>query len=198
MSSSKGEEEDRKIIDKLYETVVKTNEYKILRHVLNLLVENVESSESAKGFLRLYAPSLQNRLERSKKLLYFFREDSKLQNGELVTLRKAFVYLGLFETSLTNVVDLILMFFIAIHHDLYDFWARRYAKSPDDLDRISLSQKLVFLNHHNLQVFSENINRTLRNKVAHMDFEIEPDGKILVKNQRYDLEDEIHRLMAFL
>jgi len=31
-----------------------------------------------------------------------------------------------------------------------------------------------------------------------MDFEIEPDGKILVKNQRYDLEDEIYRLMGFL
>lgn len=198
MSLDSEENEDRKFIDRLYKTVGKMEETKNITVILSSLVRDVESSEKAKNFLKLHAPSLQNRFEKSKKLMVFFREDSKLHNGELVTLRKAFVYLGLFETSLTNVVDMILMLFVAVHHDFYVPWKRMYATSLKHLDHASLSEKLDFLNNHNLQFFSERINRKLRNKIAHMEFEIEPDGKILVGDQRYDLEHEIYGLMVFL
>jgi len=152
MVSGSEEEKDREILDSLYKTMTQTDEYRALMHVLGMLVENVRSSDVAKDQLTIHAPDLKRRLEKSKRLMYLFKEDSKLQNGEVVTLRKAFVFLGLFETSLTNVVDLILMFFIAIHHDLYNFFAREYAKTLDHLDKISLYEKLLFLNHHGLHI----------------------------------------------
>lgn len=192
------EDEDRRLIDRLYETAGKTEECKKITSILTPLVQNVESSDTAKGFLKLYAPILENRFRKSRELMPFFREDSKLRNGEFVTFRKAFVYLGLFETSLTNNIDLILMLFGATHHDFYVPWKRMYATSLEHLDHASLSEKLDFLNRHDLQLFSQNINRKLRNKIAHMEFEIKPDGKISVGNQTFDLEMEIARLMTFL
>jgi hypothetical protein len=162
------------------------------------LLAKVELSQKSKEFIKPNASNLQNRFEKNAVRGYRFKELSKLHDGELVTLLKAYVFLGLFETTVTNLVDLIIMFFIADGHDFYVYNKRAYAHSLDDLDEASLGEKLIFLNRHGLQVFSQNINKELRNKVAHMDFDIEPDGKISIENQRYDLDNEIYKLMGFL
>lgn len=189
----KEENEDRKKIDRVYEAVRKSKEYGNIKRVLKPLVQNIKSSDVAKEFLRHYAPKLKNRLRKSKERILLFKEDAKSQDP----LRKAIVYLALFETTVTNVVDLVLMLFIAVHHDFYAYWTRKYAKSLDDLDDASLREKLIFLNSHSLQVFSRNINRNLRNKIAHMDFDIDADGRISIGNQKIDLEKEIEHLMVF-
>ena len=128
-----------------------------------------------------------------------FREDSKTSGTDETTiLRKAFLYLALFETSTTNLIDLVLMILIANGHDFYVYRNRKYAKKIDDLDDSFLSEKLDFLNHHGLVIFSEHINRTLRHKIAHLDFDIEADGKISISQQKYDLQDELVHLEAFV
>lgn len=198
MNSDEKEIEDRRIIERLYQTVRKSKKYKELLGSMDSLAEDLYSSETAKDFMKPYAQSLQKRFKRSGERGYRFKEISKLYDGELVTLLKTFVYLGLFETSITNIIDLILMFFISLDHDFYIPWTRKYARKLEDLDDASLGEKLAFLNKHSLQVFSQNINKNLRNKIAHMDFDIEPDGKISVGDQKYDLEKEIYELMAFL
>jgi hypothetical protein len=68
---------------------------------------------------------------------------------------------------------------------------RKYAKEIDDLDDSSLGEKLVFLNDHGLQIFSSNLNKNLRNKVAHMDFDVSSDGKIRVKGNTYNLDSQV-------
>ena len=198
MDSSEEDEEVSKFLDRIIASIKGNAEYETIRSVLQSLVERIESSTTALAFLGQYASNLEQRFDKSRKLMYFFKDDSKLHDSELATLRKAFVYLGLFETSLSNLIDLILMLFIALHHDLYGFFGKQYAKSPDNLDRISMYEKLNFLKDHDLAVISQNINRNLRNKIAHLDFIIEPNGKILVKRQRYDLEHEIASLMALI
>lgn len=198
MSSNKEEAKDRKIIEKLYQAVRKFKEYQGLLGFLNSLVENISSSDTAREFIRPYAPSLQNRFKKSGEKMIYFKELSELHDGQTVTLLKAYVYLGLFETAVTNTIDLILMFFISLDHDFYVPWKREYAKKLEDLDSAFLAEKLAFLNKHNLQFFTRNINKYLKNKMAHMEFDIEPDGRISVGSQRYDLEREIYGLMVFM
>jgi len=60
-----------------------------------------------------------------------------------------------------------------------------------------LGEKLRFLNQHKLYVFSRNINKSLRNAIAHMEFDIVSEDVISVKKQRYNIENEIYYLMAF-
>jgi hypothetical protein len=197
MTFNEQEAKDKKKIDEIYESVVQTSEYKQLTNVLSGLVNNLKSSETAKMHLKIYASALQKRFERSKHNLYFFKEDYWPQENEPATLGKAWRFLALHETSLTNAIDLILMIFIAVHHDLYNFFTRKYVQSLDDLDKISLNEKMLFLEHHKLRIFNHNVNRDLRNKIAHMDFEIAPEGKIVIRNKEYDLEEETYHLMGF-
>ena len=127
-----------------------------------------------------------------------FRETLKTEGkDELATLREAFVYLGLFETSVTNLIDLILMIFIVNHHDFYVYNKRAYAQSLDDLDDASLGEKLTFLNYHKLTIFSHFLDKNLRNKLAHMDFKTNQDGTISIGQQKYNLIIEAAKLMIF-
>jgi hypothetical protein len=129
----------------------------------------------------------------------FFKGDAKAEGkDEVTTLRKAFLYLGLFETSITNLIDLLLMLFIVDHHDFYVYDNRAYAKTLDDLDNASLGEKLSFLNYHGLPIFSQNLNKDLRNKIAHMDFDVNADGTISTGRQKFDLLYETVKLSAFV
>jgi hypothetical protein len=90
------------------------------------------------------------------------------------------------------------MIFIVDHHDFYVYDNRAYARGLDDLDNASLGEKLSFLNHHGLRIFSQNLNKDLRNKIAHMDFDVNSDGTISVGQQKFDLLYEIIKLSAFV
>lgn len=199
MSINNEQNIDEKILDDISLKLKNTVEYTFLVKSLSPLVEAIETSGSAKQFLKSYAPALKGRFEKSGSRMKVFKEDAKTRGiDEVSTLRKAFVYLGLFESSVTNLVDLLLMIFIANHHDFYVYADRAYARGLDDLDDASIGEKLSFLNHHGLQIFSQNLNKDLRNKVAHMDFDINSDGTISVGQQRFDLLIEIVKLSAFV
>ena len=193
------EDAERKILDDLSMELRKTVEYGFLVKSLSPLIESAKTSDSAKQFLKPHARILAERFEKNGKRMMLFKEDAKAKGkDEITTLRKAFLYLGLFESSVINLIDFILMIFIATHHDFYVYDNRAYAKGLDDLNNASLGQKLSFLNYHGLQIFSQNLNKDLRNKIAHMDFDVNSDGTILVSQQKFDLEYEILKLSAFV
>ena len=179
-------------------TVRKTREYKELLGVFTPLVNSINSSGSAKSFIKPHSATLDRRFKKSGERMMAFREVvEKLPKGETGTLLNTFVYLGLFETSMTNMIDLVLLFLISLHHDFYLSYHRRYAESLEDLDSPSLAEKLHFLNKHKLQAFSKNMNKFLRNKIAHMEFDIDSDGRISIDNKKYDIEREVNLLMFF-
>lgn len=190
---------DEKALDDFALKLKETREYEFLLKSLFPLVETIKTSGSSKQFLKPYAHTLKDRFERGAKRMLLFKEDAKAEGkDELTTLRKAFVYMGLFESSVTNLIDLVLMIFVVNHHDFYVYNNRAYARSLDDLDNASLGEKLAFLNYHDLRIFSQNLNKDLRNKVAHMDFEVNEDGTISVGQQKFDLRYEIVKLSAFV
>ena len=189
---------EEKLFEKMMVTVKKRPEYRELLGILKALVNSIHSSGSARNFIKPYSAALQNRFKKSGDRMMAFREVvEKLPKGETGTLLNAFVYLGLFETSMTNMIDLVLLFLISLDHDFYLSYHRRYAKDLEDFNSPPLAEKLHFLNKHNLQVFSKNMNKFLRNKIAHMEFDIESDGRISIDNQKRDIEREIDLLMVF-
>ncbi len=116
--SATDKDADMKILDGLFASIRNTKECAFLKRSLSPLIENVKSSDSAKQSLKPYALKLRDRFVRDAKRSLLFKEDEKKEGAdEVTTLRKAFVYLGLFESSVTNLIDLILMMFIATHHD---------------------------------------------------------------------------------
>jgi hypothetical protein len=190
---------DKELLAEFDSDLKNTSEYKFLIEFLKPLVDNAKHSEFAREFLEPCGDIIQNRFQNMGKRMLNFKNYSKAQGKDEVTvLGKAFVYLGLFETSVTNLVDLILLVLVVNHHDFYIDRSRKYATKLDDLDKASLGEKLIFLNKHHLQIFARNLNKTLRNKIAHLDFDINSDGTITANGQKYNLENEILILSAFV
>ena len=188
-----------KIVEDLASKMKETREYKLLTTSLFPLIETIKTSGSSKRLLKPCAHTMVDRFRRSSKQMSLFKEAIKTEgNDELSTLRKAFVYMGYFESSVTDLIDLVLMIFVVNHHDFYVYNNRAYAQSLDDLDNASLGEKLAFLNYHNLTIFSQYLNKDLRNKVAHMDFETNKDGTISIGQQKYNLLIETAKLSVFV
>jgi hypothetical protein len=200
LSVDEQDDADIKIVEMASDMLKGTPECKSLVKSLTPLLETIRGSETAKAFLKSAGVfAFRNRFAASARRMRIFKEDArKSGTDEVTTLRKAFLYLALFETSVTNLIDLVIMLFVANGHDFYIYRHRKYAKKIDDLDESFLSEKLDFLNHHDLKIFSQYVNRSLRNTIAHMDFDIEADGKISTSENRFDLQREIVLLEAFV
>lgn len=132
--------------------------------------------------------------------MLILKEDSKADyDSQLNTLRKAFVFLALFETTVTNMLNCLVFLLIRNHHDFFVQLKRKYAETLKDLDEsYGWAEKLNFLNLHGFSFLTKNINNPLRNKIAHMNFDIEGKGVIIVKNKKYDLKTEIVKLEAVM
>ncbi len=193
------EERDSAILDEAIQLLEKTTEYQMLVEKLKPLVQPmIPSSEGSKDFRDFLRQSL-TRFKKSGERMRHLKEDSKAEYGsQLDTLRKAFLYLAFFETSVTNILDLVVMLLVFNGHDFFVQYPRKYARNLDDLEGVSVREKLDFLNFHGFSIFAENINSNLRNKIAHMDFDIESKGIIYANKQKYDLQNEIIKLEAFV
>lgn len=195
--SKSDEERDSAILDASIRLLEQTTEYHLFLEKLKPLVQSILSSSDKSKELTDFLKESFNRFKKSGQRMKHLKENSKAEyESQLDTLRKAFLYLALFETSVTNILDLIVMLLVLNGHDFFVQYPRKYAKNLDDLDDSNVAEKLDFLNFHGFSILSENINRKLRNKIAHMDFDIEGKGIIRVGEQKYNLQDEIIKLEA--
>lgn len=84
-------------------------------------------------------------------------------------------------------MDLIVLLLIA---NGYDFHVERLHKFPrivhaegfDDLAHATLRAKLDFLERNGMKRTASLIDRQLRNDIAHLDFEIDEEGKIKTRH----------------
>jgi len=199
--SSSDEERDSAIIDESVRHLQRTGEYIQLLQTLQPLVKGIASLRKVEELDKILK-ELENRFKKSGERMLVLKEDSKAgYESQIDTLRKSFSYLALFETSVTNILDLMVMILILNGHDFYvqpHGKYARYAKDLDDLDNSGIEDKLYFLRIHGFSMIADNINNKLRNKIAHMDFDIEGKGIIHVGKEEYNLQDEIVKLEAIL
>jgi len=189
-------DENIAIGDKIANKFKDTKEYKELIAILIPMIQSIRSSPSSRKILNSCAKKMIERSEIQQKRILLLRKTFKLgSQDEVQILQNALFYLGYFEISVTNILDQLIMIFIANNHDFYIFRKKGYAKKFEDLDKAFLSEKLDFLKHHEIDL--PVINNTLRNKIAHMDFDIS-NGKVIVNNYEYDLKWETFLLSAFV
>lgn len=197
--SKTDEERDSAILDESIRLLRQTNEYRLLLEKLKPLVQPILSSSDKSKELRDFLRESSNRFKKSRERMRLLKKDSKAEyESQLDTLRKAFLYLVLFETTATNILNLIVMLLVLNGHDFFVQYPRKYAKAFDDLDDANMAEKLDFLDFHGFSILRKHVNRKLRNKIAHMDFDIEGKGMIHVGKQKYNLQDEIVKLEAIL
>ena len=106
-----------------------------------------------------------------------FEEISK--HGTKEEIHRLFSYLGLVESIGNTVTDIIVMILVANNIDFHVESIRstpriRHVNSIEDLDknRVPLTAKLNFLRDNQISVFPSVVDSELRNKIAHMNFEI--------------------------
>jgi hypothetical protein len=190
------EEIDKEMFNQTFKLLEKTSEYQILVVRLEPLVKSIISSSEEKEKLKIPLKSLLTRFEKSGERMRLFMQDSIADSdSQLGTLRKSFLFLALFETSVNNLLDCLVFLLIHNGHDFFIQSRGKYAENLKDLDAsYGVAEKLEFLKLHGFSFLTQNINNSLRNKIAHMDFDIEGKGIIIVKSERFDLEKEIIKL----
>lgn len=116
----------------------------------------------------------------------------------------AFGYLAAVETIASIYVDLAILILIAKGHDLHLGPDRkhnyvRHAASLEDLESptLSLSMKLDFLDLNGFPFFSKWIDRDLRNKIAHLDFDFDQHGNLLLTNGETKMIKLVEKMVSF-
>jgi len=133
-----------------------------------------------------------------------------VKEPQLLSTLKLFMYLGLVESIGNTIVDMLVLLLIA---DGQPFHVERslelpriiHAKSFSDINppNSTLAQKLSFLKQNGLRTTSKFIDRKLRNDIAHLNFDVNKQGKISTRNyKKLDIDERLNRFskmfMAFL
>ena len=136
----------------------------------------------------------------------------KTPKGKQKTLFDATMYLFGIETSTNLIADILIIMLAAqgqfLHiepDDKYRFI--RHATTIEDLESptITLAMKLSFLKKSGFTCFQKYIDKNLRNKIAHFDFEIDANGdfflfqlkKGIIEKKKVDVMKKLDTLLLF-
>lgn len=191
-NNSKTEEHELKEIEKELEpeySQINKELKPLLRRILNPIdkrrSEIIQLKENAKEWYGRFvvAVTIGGKVSSLQKLI------TKKEDPQIVSTLKLFQYLGLVESIGTTIVDMLVLLLIA---DGKHFHVERshelprivHAKNFKDLDspNSSLSEKLNFLDNNRLKSTSKICDRILRNDIAHLNFDIDKQGKISTKH----------------
>jgi len=101
------------------------------------------------------------------------------------SMNKMLVYLGLVESLGVALADIVLVLLIANEKEVHTGGRfSKHATRIKELEKISLANKLDFLNGERIEIFSRLINRETRNKIAHLNFTIDEKGRITGKDNK--------------
>ena len=107
-------------------------------------------------------------------------------------------YLFVVEGVFASYMNLVCLMLVYQGHDLYNFFDRDFARSLDEIANVNMQTKELFLKEHGFELFNKGFNRKLRNAIAHCDFEIEEDGTVRAKGDRFHMLHELLRLCEFM
>jgi len=142
-----------------------------------------------------YYGCLEQLAERLDKATDFIRivkrayEDLKEPRAK--TALEALTYLTQIELVGSGLIDVTILLLVAKGVDLhlepdYEHRYTRHVTSPEDLDSPSLplSVKLDYLKLNGLPLFAKFIDKDMRNRIAHADFEIDDDGRLFLLTKK--------------
>jgi len=123
--------------------------------------------------------------------LFFRKIKPKLEIEEKeLSLLFLIHYLFMVEGPFTLQVDTIAYTLVTSGNKLYSKFLGRDVQQFQDLESISLSQKLVFLKKNDLGIVSNCCDRKLRNHIAHLTFTIDKEGTVHLKSETTPIRSE--------
>ncbi len=133
------------------------------------------------------------RLNNSERLLKILPklDRNKLTKEEVTAICLHLEFLTLFEGFFATQINFLIFALIANGHDFYSTRKGKYAKTFDEIEEVDFAFKIKFLKEHNFAelVMNERGIRRLRNSVAHVFYEIEPNGDIRISNEKVSSKD---------
>jgi hypothetical protein len=145
-----------------------------------------------------YLKQLDERLHRGHEFLNIIKHaylaqtfEKKEHLARTLTVLVALLYLVEIELVGSGYVDMAILLLTEKGIDFhlepdYEHRFTRHVASPKDLDSpsLTLGVKLDFLSMNGLPFFAKCVDRDLRNKIAHADFEIDANGKFYKLTER--------------
>lgn len=133
------------------------------------------------------------RLNNSERLLKILPklDRNKLTKEEVTAICLHLEFLTLFEGFFATQINFLIFALIANGHDFYSTRKGKYAKTFDEIEEVDFAFKIKFLKEHNFAELVKNERgiRRLRNSVAHVFYEIEPNGDIRISNEKVSSKD---------
>lgn len=122
---------------------------------------------------------------------------AKKSLGQDSTFLDASLFLSAYEVTYVSILDRICYLYIKNGHDLYDSMRNKFARNFEEIGKLNTFTKFQFLKEHDLSKLIREKDNELRNKIAHLDFTIENEGKIRVQNNVINLNDKLVELYNF-
>lgn len=139
------------------------------RHFLDVVTAAVDDCECLEG--------LRNRLSKSQSL-----------SPRELTLIEVFSYLLLAEGIICTLLNFVSYLLVITGHDLYSLTKRKYVKEYlKEIEKVEMSTKIQFLNHHGFGVLTKEYDSTFRNDIAHHNYKVDKDGFLWVRGKSVDL-----------
>jgi len=127
------------------------------------------------------------------------------------TLIDAIMYLLEVEVISNLVIDILIMMLVAKGHIFHieadeEYLFARHAVSIEDLNSssVTLGMKVNYLQKNSVDCITKYVDKNLRNRIAHMDFEIDENGDFFIhekkgkkKKKRYDIFSKLEKLVTF-
>ena len=104
------------------------------------------------------------------------------------SLMNLFAYLLLVEGSYSEIVQILSVLLVDAGHDLFDPIRNDFVKGFGDIEKVDLSIKLKFLEKHGFDLVINSVDRKLRNDIAHLNFRVLEDGKIVDKRNGQEIK----------
>jgi hypothetical protein len=111
------------------------------------------------------------------------------------SLLDLFAYLLLVEGIYSRIVRILSLLLVENDHDLYDPIKNEFVSTSKQMEKIDLSIKLKFLRKHGFELVVDSVDRKLRNDIAHLNFRVMTDGKIIDKRNGTELLDLGERVL---
>jgi len=120
---------------------------------------------------------------------------ARLLQPKTRSMAKMLTYLGLVESLGVTFMDMALMLLIFNGKEMHTRGPyTKHVTSLAELQKIDLAYKQEFLKSHELHLFTELVNRNLRNEIAHLKFRIQEDGTIeSSEGSEVDIDNVIQR-----
>ncbi len=115
------------------------------------------------------------------------------------TLIHVFSYLIITEGGVCNSLNWASYLLVALGHDLYSLTKRKYVKpSMEEIGKVEMSAKIRFLDNHGFAALTKEYDSTLRNDLAHHNYEVDNEGTLWVRGHAVDLGSKIDTLLEMM